>query len=115
MSGYWTGRAFDFIASQPGAWLKLTVRKAALLVNADEAVDTEDQESHAEWSWPLRRLGPIGHFGVLVPLGVLGIILTFPAPRAPERSSLFLLYALTVTYAASVVVFARVYFSRIDA
>src|SRR5205814_5747415 len=71
VSGYWTGRAFDFIASQPGAWLKLTVRKAALLVNAAEAVDTEDQESHAEWSRPLRVLGPFTHFGVLVPLAIV--------------------------------------------
>ena len=29
VSSYWTGRAFDFITSQPGAWLELMARKAA--------------------------------------------------------------------------------------
>ena len=41
-------------------------------------LDTESQESYAEWSWPLRLLGWFGHFGVLVPLAVLGWIVTWP-------------------------------------
>ena len=43
-------------------------RKFALLWNATEMLDTESQEAHAEWSWPLRIGGFVGHFGVLVPL-----------------------------------------------
>jgi tetratricopeptide (TPR) repeat protein len=105
VSSYWTGRAFDYISSRPGAWLKLMARKTVLLWNAAEMVDTESQETHAEWSLPLRLLGPVGHFGVLVPLALFGLIATFPAPGAPDRSRLWLLYALIVTYAASVVVF----------
>ena len=105
VSSYWTGRAFDYITSQPGAWLKLMARKTVLLWNAAEMVDTESQETHAEWSLPLRLLGPVGHFGVLVPLAFFGLIATFPAPGAPDRTRLWLLYALIVTYAASVVVF----------
>jgi tetratricopeptide (TPR) repeat protein len=100
VSSYWSGRAFDFIASQPIAWLELTLRKAALLINAAEAVDTESQTSHAEWSLPLRILGVIGHFGVLVPLACFGIIATWSS-----RSRLWLLYAMTAAYAASVVAF----------
>ncbi len=57
VSSYWTGRATAFITEQPRAWLALTVRKAALLVNAREAIDTESQESYAEWSWPLTTAG----------------------------------------------------------
>ena len=100
VSSYWSGRAFDFIASQPIAWLELTLRKAALLVNAAEAVDTESQTSHAEWSLPLRILGVIGHFGLLVPLACFGIIATWSS-----RSRLWLLYAMATAYAASVVAF----------
>jgi len=100
VSSYWSGRAFDFIASQPIAWLELTMRKAALLVNAAEAVDTESQTSHAEWSLPLRLLGVIGHFGLLIPLAAFGIVATWPS-----RSRLWLLYAMTAAYAASVVAF----------
>ena len=100
VSSYWTGRAFDFISTQPAAWLKLTMRKIALLFNAAEAVDTESQASHAEWSLPLRLLSVIGHFGVLVPLACFGIVATWSS-----RSRLWLLYAMASAYAASVVAF----------
>src|SRR4029077_2775195 len=74
-------------------------------VNAGGIVDTESQETYAEWSIPLRLLGPIGHFGVLMPLAIFGLIATFPSSAAPNRSLFRLLYALILAYAASVVVF----------
>jgi tetratricopeptide (TPR) repeat protein len=100
VSSYWTDKALTFIASRPGAWLTLMGRKVALLWNATEMLDTESQESHAEWSLPLRVGGFVGHFGVLVPLAVLGLVVTWP-----NRSRLFVVYAMTLAYAASVVVF----------
>jgi tetratricopeptide (TPR) repeat protein len=100
VSSYWTERALDFISGRPGAWLALVARKTALVWNATEVVDTESQESHAEWSWPLKLLGPVGHFGVLVPLALLGVIVTWR-----DRSRLAVLYALLVAYAISVVAF----------
>ena len=71
----------DFITSQPVAWLKLTGRKILLLFNRTEMLDTESQESYAEFSTPLRVLGWVGHFGLLVPLAVLGVIATWPDRR----------------------------------
>ena len=100
VSSYWTDRAVAFITSQPGEWIKLTARKVMLLLNWREMLDTESQESYAEWSWPLKMLGWIGHFGVLVPLAILGLFVTWP-----ERRRLWILYALTMVYAASVVMF----------
>jgi len=100
VSQYWTDRAMDFITSHPGAWLELVGRKTALILNATEMVDTESQSTHAEWSWPLRLLGPVAHFGVLVPLAVFGLFVTWPL-----RARLMVLYALMLAYAASVVVF----------
>jgi Flp pilus assembly protein TadD len=100
VSTYWTDRAMAFISAEPGRWLRLMLRKSALLVNATEMLDTESQESHAEWSWPLGLLGWLLHFGVLVPLAVAGTIVAWP-----QRSRLWILYALTITYAASVIVF----------
>src|SRR6185436_2209149 len=44
--------------------------------------------------------GFIGHFGVLVPLAVLGLLLTWPL-----RSRLWVFYAMTLAYAASVLAF----------
>jgi tetratricopeptide (TPR) repeat protein len=100
VSRYWTRRAIAFITGQPGAWLRLQGRKAALLVNAAEMLDTESQESHAEWSWPLRVLGPITHFGVLVPLAVVGVWLTWP-----DRRRLWALYAIGGTFAVTTLAF----------
>ncbi len=100
VSSYWTGRAWTFITSQPGAWLRLMGRKAALLVNATEVLDTESQDSHAEWSWPLRMLGPVTHFGVLVPLAVVGIWATWA-----DRRRLWVLYAMGLAFAGSTIAF----------
>jgi tetratricopeptide (TPR) repeat protein len=100
VSGYWTDKALDFVTSRPGAWLALMARKVALLWNATEMVDTESQETHAEWSLPLRLGGVVGHFGILVPLAVFGVIVTWPL-----RARIWILYVMTLAYAASVVVF----------
>ena len=100
VSSFWTDKAIEFITSQPARWLRLMARKFALLWNATEMLDTESQEVHAEWSWPLRIGGFIGHFGMLVPLAALGIMLTWPM-----RSQLWVFYAMTLAYAASVLAF----------
>lgn len=100
VSSYWTDQALDFITTRPGDWLKLTGRKFLLLWNASEMLDTESQESYAEWSWPLRAGGWFGHFGVLVPLALLGAWLAWP-----DRRRLAILYGMTIAYAASVLLF----------
>ena len=100
VSSYWTGRALGYITSQPLDWLQLTGRKVLLLINRDEMLDTESQQSYAAWSLPLRVLGWFGHFGILVPLAVLGLIVTWP-----DRRRLWILHALAITYALSVVMF----------
>jgi tetratricopeptide (TPR) repeat protein len=100
VSSYWTGRTLSFIASSPGGWLKLIARKVALLVNATEMVDTEDQATYAEWSVVLRLLGPVAHFGLLVPLAFIGMIAAWN-----DRSRLGILFALAIAYSGSVVLF----------
>ena len=100
VSTYWTTQTIAFITSQPGAWLKLLARKFLLLWNADEMLDTESQESYEEWSTPLWLLSWIGHFGVLVPLAVMGIFATWP-----ERRRFWVFYLMIAAYAASVIMF----------
>jgi tetratricopeptide (TPR) repeat protein len=100
VSSYWTGRTLHYIASEPGAWTRLMARKLMLLVNRTEAVDTESQETYAEWSTPLEALGWIGHFGVLVPLALFGAVAAWPG-----RKRIAVLYALTISYGASVLLF----------
>jgi tetratricopeptide (TPR) repeat protein len=100
VSSYWSGRAVDFIAAQPVAWAALVGRKLVLLWNADEMLDTESQESHAEWSTMLSVGGWFGHFGLIVPLAFLGVVATWR-----ERRRLWLFYAMTIAYALSVIAF----------
>jgi tetratricopeptide (TPR) repeat protein len=100
VSTYWSSRAWDFIVSQPGTWMRILLRKAVLLWNADEMLDTESQESHAEGSILLRVGGWFGHFGLLVPLALFGIVATWT-----DRGRLWVFYAMIVAYAASVMAF----------
>ena len=100
VSSFWTGRAIAYITSEPLSWLKLTGRKVRLLFNRTEMLDTEAQESYAEFSTPLRVLGWVGHFGLLMPLAIAGLIATWP-----ERRRLWIVHALALTYAVSVVMF----------
>jgi Tfp pilus assembly protein PilF len=105
VSHYWFGQALGFVRAQPLRWLALLGRKAALAVNAVEIVDTEDIYTYAEWSPVLRGLLPVVHFGLLFPLAVAGLIVTWRA-----RRELWLLYALAGAYTLSLVlvyVFAR--------
>ncbi|HEY2152245.1 MAG TPA: tetratricopeptide repeat protein [Vicinamibacterales bacterium] len=100
VSSYWTDRAIGFMTSHPAEWLRLMGRKVLLIGNGTEMLDTESQESHAEWSWPLRLGAPFGNFGILIPLALFGLVMTWPM-----RSRLWVLYAMTAGYAASVVIF----------
>ena len=100
VSDYWFTRALTFIRGEPAMWLRLMTRKAALLVNTSEMLDTESQESHAEYSSILALTSLVGRFGVLVPLALFGAFVVWP-----RRRELWVLYALTLTYAFSVVLF----------
>jgi len=97
VSQYWAQRAAAFVTEQPGRWLALMVRKAALLINRVEIGDAEDQYTYAEWSPVLAALNPLLNFGMLVPLAAAGIVLSWPLRRgAVVVLTLAVVYALTV-------------------
>jgi Flp pilus assembly protein TadD len=100
VSTYWRNQAFEFIVTQPGAWLRLMGRKALLLVSATELPDTEAQEAHAESSLVLRLLQPWTHFGVMLPLAAVGLAVAW---QRNHRTAMIL--ALGVAYAISVLIF----------
>jgi len=100
VSSFWVRQTMEFVRSQPGAWLALMGEKAVLLWNRTEFVDTESQASYEDSSWLLKALAPVGHFGILMPLAVLGIFATWP-----DRSRAGVYYAIATAYAASVVIF----------
>jgi tetratricopeptide (TPR) repeat protein len=100
VSAYWTARVVDFARSEPAAFLRLQLRKVGLFLSSTELVDSEDQYTTAEHSWVLRVTGWLGRFGVLAPLALLGVFVSWP-----RRRELWWLYAAIAVYAASVVIF----------
>jgi tetratricopeptide (TPR) repeat protein len=100
VSRYWTARTLAEIREDPAHWLRLLGRKWLLLWNVSEAGDTDDPHTYGEWSSLLRILNRGFDFGIICPLAVLGICLTWP-----RRGELWLLYALALSYAASVALF----------
>jgi tetratricopeptide (TPR) repeat protein len=73
VSSYWSGRAFDVIADNPLRWLRLEARKLLLFVNASEVWNNRSIELSRDFSWVLRL--PLPGFGVVAPLGLLGMLL----------------------------------------
>jgi tetratricopeptide (TPR) repeat protein len=80
VSRYWSSKARDYIAANPGAWLKLLARKLGNFWNAfeydDLGVIANLREHHV--------LFPGIHFGLLAVLGISGAILSwraFPVSR----------------------------------
>jgi tetratricopeptide (TPR) repeat protein len=100
VSGYWLRRSWDYIRSQPVDWLWLIGRKWLILWNVRELEDADDFYLYQRWSWLLRLLGWINHFGVLAPLAAMGMVLSWRQWRR-----LWLLYLLLATLAFSVALF----------
>lgn len=100
VSRFWLAESFDYIRQQPGAWLRLFGWKSLMLLNATELADSEAIEVYASHSWLLRRMLPFWHFGILMPLAVLGVWMTRQRWR-----ELWLLYALFGALAASTALF----------
>jgi hypothetical protein len=105
VSDYWLGRGLDFVLQQPGDWLGLLAWKFLLSWNEFEIADTEDMYVYAEWSWLLRALLPLLHFGVLAPLAAAGI--AFAWPRRRDSALLLWLIAVFSASVALFMVFAR--------
>ncbi|MDP2604079.1 MAG: tetratricopeptide repeat protein [Deltaproteobacteria bacterium] len=100
VSDYWFHRSLDYIRSQPGHWIQLLGKKWLMLWNAREIEDSDDFYIYQRWSWLLRLLAWVNHFGILAPLAAVGLWLS----RKKWRQ-LWLLYAMTLSLAVSVTIF----------
>lgn len=100
VSRYWASQALAWATAHPADWLELSLRKLRLIWSTVEAPDTEDLYSHAEWSLPLRVADAAMPFGIMAPVGLLGLWLT----RVRFRE-LWILHALTVVYVLSLIAF----------
>lgn len=100
VSRYWLGQAFQFIGENPLAWLRLTGFKLLLIANRIEVPDTEDLYTASDVSPLLRILLGMGHFGILLPLALSGLILHWP-----HRRRLAPLLLLLLSYIVSLSLF----------
>lgn len=100
VSRHWLAKSFTWIAHDPLAWAALLARKFALALNAYEIPDYEDQAYYAEHSSLLRALGWLWHLGVVAPLAVAGLVLTWR-----RRREFAVLYALLGTLLVGCVLF----------
>jgi tetratricopeptide (TPR) repeat protein len=100
VSSYWLGQALEYVRAQPTKWLRLLGLKWLLVWNAREIEDSDDFYIYQSWSWLLKLLGWINHFGILAPLAAVGFWLTRDRWRY-----LWPLYAMILALAASVAIF----------
>lgn len=100
VSRFWFNKTFRAITADPARWARLVLRKSLLAWNRLELVDNDDQEAYAQWSPLLRWVGLLLHFGTLVPVAALGVVLTWR-----RRRELWLLHAMVLLYALTLVAF----------
>jgi tetratricopeptide (TPR) repeat protein len=100
VSNYWLNQAISEIQAEPSRWFRLLAWKAFLTLHATEIVDAESERVHARDSLLLRLMLPLLHFGILLPLAVLGIWLT-----RQDFVRWGTLYAIIIVFSLSVVVF----------
>jgi tetratricopeptide (TPR) repeat protein len=99
VSAYFFRQGIRFIRHDPGAWLRLTGRKIRYYTSATETSNNQPIRFFAYRYGPIVRYLPV-RFGLLGPLGILGLVLCFGRPRR-----LFPLWGFVVIYSASVIAF----------
>lgn len=96
VSTYWTGRVYDFIESNPGRFASNMLRKAFLFWSVYEIPQIEHLPFEKRYSWILRIPAP--SFGIICPLGILGMCLLVRQKREAWLLFLFIVsYSLTIT------------------
>lgn len=77
ISNYWLGKAVKDIRDDPLGWLRLMGKKWLMVWNATETSDSESIYAHYRFAGILNLLGQLFHFGVLLPIAILGICLSW--------------------------------------
>jgi len=98
-SRFWLRSSLGWIAGHPVEWLLLEAKKLAFFFNAFEVPNNVGYYGVREYSTVLRRLRWM-HFGVLAPLGLVGLFLAWR-----ERSTDWAKWLVGGTLAACLMVF----------
>ncbi|MBC8427157.1 MAG: glycosyltransferase family 39 protein [Desulfobacterales bacterium] len=105
VSRHWSSKVINYIKDNPSDWLKLMWKKWLLLWNKFEIPDTDDYYIHQNWSSLLKNLDYIFNFGVLMPIALLGFLLTWH--RKKDLYELYLVFVILVTSILVFYVFGR--------
>ncbi len=98
VSDFWSSKGWEFIKGQPGQWLRLMLKKAALFWSSMEFPNNQDYNFMKTRSWVLRN--PVVNFGTVAPLSLLGLFLLLR-----RRKRLFFPYVFTVAYFTGTIAF----------
>jgi Flp pilus assembly protein TadD/4-amino-4-deoxy-L-arabinose transferase-like glycosyltransferase len=99
VDAFWRNRALQYIGSNLGTFLGVTLKRALMLSNAFEIPDNYNIPFMERFSWVLRC--PLFTFGLFVaPLAAAGIYLSWP-----DRSKFAMLYVLLGAYLVSILFF----------
>ncbi len=99
ISGFWYERGRRFITTQPGPAARLFLKKFVLFWDSFEIANNKDVYHFGKMSWVFRLTSWL-HFGVIAPLGLLGLWLFGRRRREAALLSVFVL-----SYMAGVVLF----------
>jgi tetratricopeptide (TPR) repeat protein len=95
VSGYWRERAMGFVRGNPGAFASGLLRKAFYFWSVYEVPQIEHLPFEKRYSWLLRIPSP--SFGIVCPLGILGVFLALRRRREAWLLLLFILaYSFTI-------------------
>jgi tetratricopeptide (TPR) repeat protein len=98
VSGYWRGRAVEFVRANPARSASNLVRKAFLFWSVYEIPQIEHLPFEKRYSWLLRIPSPT--YGIVCPLGLLGMLLALR-----KRKHAWLLFLFVISYSATIVAF----------
>jgi tetratricopeptide (TPR) repeat protein len=87
-SDFWFSQGLNFIKEKPSQFIRLTFRKLILFWNFYEAPDSYNYYFQKKFSSLLN--GPVLHFGIIAPLGLLGLALSIG--RARQLAVLYIIF-----------------------
>jgi tetratricopeptide (TPR) repeat protein len=100
ISRFWYGKAFDEIRHDLSGWIALMGRKCYLLFQKVELRNNLDYPFILKFSPPARFVDRFLHFGVIAPLGIVGMMY-----NRKRWNRIYPLYLYTILYSLSVVLF----------
>jgi len=107
VSAWWRDRAVDWMRSEPRSALALYVTKLGYVLHSREWMDTVSYRVARDESQLLRIFGLLFRFGILVPLGLVGIVLALARGRRRDVTPLLVAGVLIAASVAAFFVFAR--------